>query len=85
MTKRNLRRIHIQSGAQDRMNRPLDGIFEVLVDEDGIVSQMERAYNNKSGESRWGNLIVRYQKASKAEADFLVKGEAFGKPVKGVQ
>lgn len=65
------------------MSRPIDGVFEVLVDEDGIADQMERAYNNKSRVCCQGNLIVRYQPASKAEADFLVKGTAFGKQVEG--
>lgn len=81
--KRNLRRIHLQSGATDHMGRPLDGIFEVLIDEDDIVSQMERAYKNKSRMACNGPLVVTYQKASKAEAEFLIKGLAFGKPVAG--
>lgn len=80
---KNLRRIHIQSGASDRMGRPLDGVFEILLDEDEIVEQMERAYNNRSRQSKYGSAVVRYQPATKAEADFLVKGEAFGKKVPG--
>ncbi len=81
--KRNLRRVHLQSGATDRMGRPLEGIFEVLIDEDDIVNQMERAFKNKSKMATDGPIVVTYLRASKAEADFLINGLAFGKPVKG--
>lgn len=83
MEKRKLRRLSIQSGTTDKMGRPIEGLFEVLIDEDGLVDQMERAYKNRSHLCTVGNLLVRYKKATKAEADFLIKGEAFGKPVGG--
>lgn len=69
--KRNLRRIHLQSGCTDRMRRPIDGLFEVLIDEDQIVEQMERATNNKSRQAWHGPLGIVYHPCTKAQADFI--------------
>jgi hypothetical protein len=77
--KRNLRRVHLQSGASDRMGRPIDGMFSVFIDEDDLVEMMARASTNKTRRATSGPLVVEYQKATSAEADFLIKGEAFGK------
>lgn len=81
MSKRNLRRIHVQSGATDRMMRPIDGVFEVFLDDDDIVDQMSRASQNRSRMSSCGPVVIVYRPANKAQSDFIVKGEAFGKVV----
>ena len=60
-TKRNLRRIHVQSGCTDRMNRRIEGVFVVYIDVDDLVDQMERASNNVGRRSCEGALIVDYQ------------------------
>lgn len=84
-SKRNLRRVHVQSGATDRMTRPIDGIFTVFIDEDDLVDMMARAAENKSKRCCQGALIVEYQPANKATADFMINGEAFGKLMPGFQ
>lgn len=73
MAGKNLKRITIQSGCTDRMMRPVEGIFEVLIDEDRINDQMMRAYEAGGHKSTWGAVTVRYQKATKGQADFLLK------------
>jgi hypothetical protein len=70
--KRNLRRIHLQSGCTDRMNRRINGLFEVLLDDDGIVEQMTRAHNNKSRMCTDGPVIVVYHPCTQAQADYVV-------------
>jgi len=71
--KRNLRRIHLQFGCTDRMNRRIEGLFEVLLDDDDIVRQMERAYNNKSHVCTDGPVVVVYHPCTKAQAEYVVE------------
>lgn len=71
-TKRNLKRITLQSGCKDRLMRNIEGIFEVLVDLDDVNDLMIGAAVNKSHVSSRGPVIVRYQKATKAQADELI-------------
>lgn len=71
--EKSLKRVTIQSGCKDRLMRPIEGIFEVLIDENRINDQMVRAFEAGGAKSTWGAVTVRYQKATKAQADFLVK------------
>lgn len=68
-----LRSIHIQSGCTDGMNRPLDGLFQILLDEDVVARIMERAYGNKTKQARMGGVVVRYKAMTKAQAEYIVK------------
>lgn len=61
------------------MGRPIEGIFEVFVDEDILVQMMARASETKGRKSTWGAVTVQYRSASKAEAEFIINGQAFGK------
>jgi len=70
--KRNLRRIHLQSGCTDRMRRSIDGLFEVLLDDDGIVELMEQASINKGRQSTCGPTVVIYHPCTKAQAEYIV-------------
>jgi len=66
-----LRRIHLQAGCTDRMNRAIDGLIEVLIDEQKLVDQMEQATKNRGRTSRDGALVVVFHPCSKAEADYV--------------
>lgn len=71
--KRNLRRLHLQSGCTDRMHRPIPGLFEVLLDEDHLLEIMERASQNRSKTSSCGPIVVRFSGIPKAQADYVVQ------------
>lgn len=73
MTGAGLRAVRIQSGCTDGMNRPLDGLFEILLDEDVVARIMERAYGNKTKQARLGGVVVRYKSMTKAQAEYIVK------------
>ena len=70
--KRNLRRLHLQSGCTDRMHRAISGLFEILLDDDQVVEIMERASQNRSKVSSCGPLVVRFSNIPKAQADYIV-------------
>lgn len=70
-----LRRIHVQSGTGDKMGRPLNGVFEVFLDDQLIADMMARASVLKGRKTHWGPVTVKYTKARQAQAEFLVAQE----------
>jgi hypothetical protein len=68
-----LERLRILSGCEDRLGRPIHGIFEILIHRGRLREQMEKAAKNKGRECWDGPLVVRFQDATKAQADFLVQ------------
>jgi len=73
MAQEKLRRVQLLTGCEDDMHRPLYGLFEVLINDEQLRRQMLRAYKNSGRKSTNGALVVRYQPATQAQAENMVK------------
>lgn len=74
--KKRLRRIHVQCGADDWMGRPTPGIFEIFIDEEMMVEQLEQAFKNGGRKAKAGALLAVFHPSSQAAAEFLVEKSA---------
>lgn len=66
--------IWVLAGFENSIGQPVHGIFEVCILPEILRRQMEKASKNKSKQSWDGPVVVFYQKATEAQAQFLIKG-----------